>query len=70
MNCLELKGEIARHGLSVPKLAELLKMSKKTLYSRLNGETPFTQPEIKRISEILHLNDEGIMRIFFNQEVA
>ena len=49
MNINELKAEIARHELTIPKLADMIQMSKKTLYSRVKGETSFTQQEISLI---------------------
>ena len=65
MNILDLKAEIARRDLTVPKLAELIGMDKKTLYSRINGETTFKQTEIVKISQILNLTEDMIMSIFF-----
>ena len=43
MNINDLKAEIARKNLSIPKLAELINVDKKTLYSRMNGEKSFKQ---------------------------
>ena len=65
MNVNDLKAEIARNNLTVPKLAEMMGLDKKTLYSRISGETAFKQPEIAAISQILNLSEESIIRIFF-----
>lgn len=65
MNVNDLKAEIARNNLTVPKLAEMMGLDKKTLYSRISGETAFKQPEIAAISQILKLSEESIIRIFF-----
>ena len=65
MNTLDLKAEIVRCGLTIPKLAEMLEMDKKTLYSRINGETSFKQTEIVKISQALNLDEAKIMHIFF-----
>lgn len=70
MNILDLKAEIARRDLTVPKLAELIGMDKKTLYSRINGETTFKQTEIVKISQILNLTEDMIMSIFFADIVS
>lgn len=70
MNVNNLNAEIARCGLTVPKLAERIGMDKKTLYSRMRGETPFRQPEIVSISRELHLSEEMIMDIFFADVVS
>ena len=65
MNISELKGEMARQNISIPQLAKEMGVSKKLIYSRFNGKTPFTQPEIYSISQILKLDNNAIMSIFF-----
>lgn len=65
MNIKDLNAEIARQDLSVPKLADKLGVSKKTLYSRFKGETSFKQDEIYEISKVLKLNKDKIFKIFF-----
>lgn len=70
MNKNELNAEIARNGLTIPRLAELIKMDKKTLYSRIKGETSFRQSEIAAISTVLKLSGQRILEIFFSEEVA
>ena len=64
MNANDLNAEIARCGLTIPKLAERIGMDKKTLYSRMKGETSFKQPEIAKISQELHLSEAMILGIF------
>ena len=49
MNSNELKAEIVRNNLTIPKLAKLINVNKTTLYSRISGKTPFTQKEITAI---------------------
>lgn len=70
MNFAELKAAMARKGISIPRLAELLGISKKTIYTRFSGDTDFTLKEIKRIAEVLELSDEDILIIFFTEKVA
>lgn len=70
MNILELKGAMARKDISIPKLGELLGISKKTIYSRFSGETQFTLSEIQKIKVILDLTDEELLIIFFREKVA
>lgn len=70
MNVDDLRAEIARRNLSVPKLAELIKIDKKTLYTRMNGETSFKQEEISAIAKVLELSSEKIMSIFFADTVS
>lgn len=70
MNVNDLKAEIARNDLTIPKLALLIGMDKKTLYSRMNGDTSFKQDEIVKISQTLKLSEESVMRIFFADAVS
>lgn len=70
MNIPDLKAEIVRCELTIPKLAELIGIDKKTLYSRINGETAFKQNEILKISQELKLSDEQILHIFFADVVS
>jgi hypothetical protein len=48
----------------------MLKISKKTIYSRFSGETDFNLSEIRKIAEILELTSEDILIIFFAEKVA
>ncbi len=70
MNFNDLRAEIARANLTIPKLADEIGMDKKTLYSRMHGRTPFNQKEILAISNILKLSNEKIMSIFFAEQVS
>lgn len=70
MNLNDLNAEIARCNLSIPKLATLIGLDKKTLYSRMKGETAFKQPEIVKISQVLNLTQEKILSIFFADSVS
>lgn len=70
VNSGDLKAEIARNNLSIPKLAELIKIDKKTLYSRINGETTFKQEEISAITKVLKLSPNKILSIFFADLVS
>ena len=69
MNINELKAEIARHELTIPKLADMIQMSKKTLYSRVKGKTSFTQQEIALIADALSLSKERIIDIFLMKKL-
>lgn len=70
MNINDLNAEIARCGLTIPKLAEIIRMDKKTLYSRMKGETAFKQTEIVSISKALNLSQDKILSIFFADTVS
>ena len=64
MNINDLKAEIARNDLTIPKLALLIGMDKKTMYSRINGDTSFKQEEIVKLSQVLNLSEDSILHIF------
>ncbi len=70
MNIKELNAELARKGISIPRLAEMLGMSKKALYSRMSEQTSFKQAEIEQISKILELSRDRIFEIFFADLVS
>lgn len=70
MNISELRAAMARKNINIPRLAELVGISKKTMYSRFSGETDFTQPEISTIAEILELKENDIIVIFFTEKVS
>lgn len=70
MNFDDLNAEIARCGLSIPKLADKIGIGKKTMYSRMRGETSFNQAEISKISNVLKLDDDKILSIFFGNHVS
>ncbi len=70
LNISELKAELARRDISVPTLANAMGISKKRLYSRINQKTSFTQKEISLIGKILGLDNQAILRIFFDSKVS
>ena len=70
MNLDELSAEMARKHISIPELAVRMKVSKKVLYSRFKGETSFKHDEICRIINILDLNQQKVLLIFFSDKVS
>lgn len=48
-----LRAEMVRKGIDVPKLAELIGMKPNALYSRLNGTTQLTFAEAVTIKQAL-----------------
>lgn len=70
MNIPELRAAMARKNISIPQLADLLEMSKKTMYSRFSGDTDFSLSEIQKIAKILELSKAEILIIFFTEKVA
>lgn len=70
MDFSELYAELGRKRMSVPMLAEKIGVSKKLIYSRLKGETDFKQSEISKIAEVLELDDNKVLLIFFAKAVS
>jgi DNA-binding XRE family transcriptional regulator len=61
----ELKAEIARAGMTYETLARAIDINPATLYRKINGHTDFYRYEIVKITEVLHLDDATMRRIFF-----
>lgn len=55
-------------GMSVPNLAQMLGISKVTLYRKISGESDFVRSEIQTCREIF--GKEAADQIFFASEVA
>ena len=70
MKICELKAAMARKNLSIPKLAAIIGINKKTLYTRFSGTTDFSQSEISAIARVLDLSDSDILDIFFAEKVS
>lgn len=66
MNVSELRAELARQNLTIPRFAELVGISKKTMYEKFSEKVEFRQSEIAKARDILNLSDDKLMLIFFN----
>jgi len=71
VNINKLKGKIVENGLTIDKLADLIKVDRSTMYRKLSlkGET-FTIKEATMIAQVLHLNTGEVNAIFFDQVIA
>ncbi len=68
MNRNELKAEFIHQGYTQQQVADLMGISLKTLYNKLNSKNQrggFTDKEIKRLCEILHLKS---IELFFEED--
>lgn len=68
MNTNELKAEFTRKGYTQQQIADLMGISLKTLYNKMNSKNKrggFTDKEIVRLCEILHLKS---IELFFEEE--
>lgn len=63
MNSKKLKGKIIESGMTQGDLARELGMSLKTLNSKINNRSKLTVEEVKRIINILSINNPS--EIFF-----
>lgn len=71
MNGNELRAEMARHGDSGTKLAELMGIKQNTFSYKINGKFEgFTQNEIQFLIDRYNLSSEAIWRIFFAPDVS
>lgn len=61
-----LEAEIARAGLNKGQLANLLGITKGTMSLKLNGQSPLTLAECKKIKRILEY--KGSIEILFAQD--
>lgn len=63
----KLKGRIVEVLGTNDKFMELMGFSKPTMYAKLAGTQGFTQDEIYKASEILHIKPEEIYLYFFTK---
>ena len=64
MNANKLKAKIVENGLNVSKTAELIGVSKSSLYRKLNGNDKLTIGEAAQLKHILELTDLEALEIF------
>lgn len=64
----KLKGRIVEVLGTNNKFMELMGWSKPTTYSKLEGKSDFSQSEIYKICEILHIDVEDVHFYFFQTE--
>ena len=69
MNAKELKVQMIRKEKTIDQLCTALGISKSAWFRKVNGESEFTQGEIKGLRFELELDDELTRIIFFEDEV-
>ena len=67
MNVNELRAEMFRRGVKASDAAGRLGISPSTLYRKMRGKSEFFQSEIIGLSEMLELDNDRIMAVFFNR---
>lgn len=68
MNRAKLEYEMNVHNINKGDMCNLLGISRSAFYRKCKGESEFTQSEIKKIIDILSL--ENPMEIFFDEKVS
>ena len=54
-----LLAEIARQGITIAGLADILGVTRSNMYNKLNGKTNFSLKDIKAIQDALRANDKN-----------
>jgi len=65
----KLRGKIKEIFNTQSEFADALNISSTTLSYKLNNQSDFTREELDRAIEILHLDKNEIMDIFFTKQV-
>ena len=69
MNYQLLNFKIESRGLSKSTVAEELGITRQGLYNKLNGEREFKGSEIKKLIQMLKLDEQEQQDIFFADEI-
>lgn len=62
----KLKKVLDDRGIKLSKIAEVLGLSKPTIWSRLHGKSEFTVREANMLKDFLRLTTEEATEIFFS----
>lgn len=65
INTLKLKAAIAESGMNQEQIAKMLGVSLCTFNYKLNGVSEFKVSEIKKLAELLKMENETMVKIFF-----
>lgn len=68
MDKYKLEYEIKSKGVTIEKLCKDLNISRSAFYRKCNGTSEFTQSEIQKIIDYLHIDSP--MGIFFADKVS
>lgn len=60
-----LKGRIYAKNSNLTKTAKALNITKQSFLNKVNGKGKFNQEEIKKLIELLNIQDEEIAKYFF-----
>lgn len=68
MDAARLEYEMKRRNVKKANMCEMLGISRTAFYRKCNGKSEFTQSEIQKIAEYLHL--DNLMDVFFADKVS
>lgn len=69
MNLSYLNDRIALSRVPIVALAEMLGISRQSMYLKMKGEREFKTSEVAKLCEVLRLTDEEKTLVFFAEEV-
>jgi uncharacterized protein YcgL (UPF0745 family) len=69
MNLSYLNDRIALSRVPIVALAEMLGISRQSMYLKMKGEREFKTSEVTKLCEVLRLTDEEKTLVFFAEEV-
>lgn len=70
MNYHELERVIKDSGMKKSAIADKIKMHRATFHLKLSGKREFTRQELMSLKEVLNLDDDDFIRIFFEYDVG
>lgn len=70
MNANKIRGKIAENRMSVSEFCRVAGFTRATFDRKMNGDSEFDRYEIERIVRTLHLTDDEMRLIFFENVVA
>jgi plasmid maintenance system antidote protein VapI len=70
MNINLLKAQILLNGRKIKDIANVLNISKSSIYRKINGKSDFTRREICKLISYLEIESKRAMMIFFDEIVS
>lgn len=70
MDYIELERVIKESGMKRSAIADKIKVNRCTFYLKVSGKREFSQKELMALKEVLNLDNDEFIRIFFNHDVG
>lgn len=68
-NQFELEKIIRQNGFSKRAIAKQLGISEQSLLNKMTNKTEFKSSEISKLVELLHIENDNVVGLFFNHSV-